>query len=132
TTPSPALPTRGRVLPCAWVWIVPSAPNHTLPLVGRGGEGVRPKLSAQRSGKGRMGRSARRRFRSMLRPVVWLIAFLIAIPLVLTPIYAFVNPISVPMLQRQLTGRPVVSEWRPIDTISDRLKAAVVLSEDGQ
>jgi len=68
----------------------------------------------------------------MLRLVVWLIAFLIAIPLVLTPIYAFVNPISVPMLQRQLTGRPVVSEWRPIDTISDRLKAAVVLSEDGQ
>src|SRR5690606_3265895 len=40
TTPSPALPTRGRVLPCARVWIVPSAPDYTLPLVGRAGEGV--------------------------------------------------------------------------------------------
>src|SRR5690606_39315329 len=33
-------PTGGRVLPCARVWIVPSAPDYTLPLVGRAGEGV--------------------------------------------------------------------------------------------
>ena len=68
----------------------------------------------------------------ILRPVGLVIAFLVAIPLVLTPVYLVVNPVSVPMLERYLTGRPVVREWRDIGQISDRLKAAVVLSEDGQ
>jgi monofunctional glycosyltransferase len=57
---------------------------------------------------------------------------LIAIPVVLTPVYLFVDPVSVPMLQRYATGRPVVREWRDIGLISDRLKASVVMSEDGQ
>src|SRR5690606_9245471 len=92
----------------------------------------RQTLNARRTGTGRSGRRARQPFRRILRPVVWLLVLLVALPLVLTPIYAFVNPVSVPMLQRQLTGRPVVSDWRPIDAISDRLKAAVVMSEDGQ
>lgn len=68
----------------------------------------------------------------MFRLLAVAAAVLVAIPLVLTPIYAVVDPVSVPMLQRHLTGRPVVADWRPIDTISDRLKAAVVMSEDGQ
>ncbi|HEY9010035.1 MAG TPA: transglycosylase domain-containing protein [Devosia sp.] len=61
-----------------------------------------------------------------------MLAILVAIPVVLTPVYLVVDPISVPMLERHLTGRPVVREWRPIAKISDRLKAAVILSEDGQ
>ena len=56
----------------------------------------------------------------------------VAIPLVMTPVYLFVDPVSVPMLERYVTGRPVVRQWRDIDAISDRLKAAVILSEDGQ
>ena len=36
------------------------------------------------------------------------------------------------MLERYATGRPVVRQWRDIDAISDRLKASVILSEDGQ
>lgn len=50
----------------------------------------------------------------------------------ITPIYIVVNPVSVPMLARYATGQPVVREWRDLDAISDRLKAAVILSEDGQ
>jgi len=61
-----------------------------------------------------------------------LLAVLIAIPLILTPVYLVVDPVSVPMLERYLTGRSVVREWRDIDQISDRLKATVILSEDGQ
>lgn len=57
---------------------------------------------------------------------------LVAIPLLLTPVYLVVDPVSVPMLERYLTGRPVVRTWRDIEDISDRLKAAVILSEDGQ
>lgn len=68
----------------------------------------------------------------ILRPVAFAIAILVAIPVVMTPVYLFVDPVSVPMLERYLTGRPVDREWRDIGDISDRLKAAVILSEDGQ
>lgn len=71
-------------------------------------------------------------FGSIVRLVLVAILLLVAIPLVLTPVYLVVNPISVPMLARVMTGRPIVHEWRSIDEISDRLKAAVILSEDGQ
>lgn len=67
-----------------------------------------------------------------MRFVLIVLAVLIAIPVVMTPVYLVVDPVSVPMLERYLTGRPVVREWRPIGQISDRLKAAVILSEDGQ
>ena len=68
----------------------------------------------------------------VLRPIAFAIAVLFAIPVLLTPVYLFVDPVSVPMLERYVTGRPVDREWRDIGDISDRLKAAVILSEDGQ
>lgn len=61
-----------------------------------------------------------------------ILAVLIAIPLILTPVYLVAQPISVPMLTRMLTGQNVTRTWRDIDDISDRLKASVILSEDGQ
>lgn len=67
-----------------------------------------------------------------LRVVLGIIVILVAIPLVLTPAYLVIEPISVPMLERYLTLRPVVRQWRDIDEMSDRLKASVILSEDGQ
>ena len=67
-----------------------------------------------------------------LRLLGSVIAVLVAIPLVLTPVYLVFDPISVPMLERFLTGRPVVRTWRDIDDVSDRLKASIILSEDGQ
>jgi Membrane carboxypeptidase (penicillin-binding protein) len=77
---------------------------------------------------------ARRRhtFWRYLRILLGVIAVLVAIPLLLTPLYLVVQPVSVPMLARMLTGQNVTREWRDIDDISDRLKAAVILSEDGQ
>jgi monofunctional biosynthetic peptidoglycan transglycosylase len=59
-------------------------------------------------------------------------AAIVAIPVLLTPLYLVVDPVSVPMLARLVSGRPVDREWRDIGEISDRLKASVVLSEDGQ
>ncbi|ODT80077.1 MAG: monofunctional biosynthetic peptidoglycan transglycosylase [Pelagibacterium sp. SCN 64-44] len=67
-----------------------------------------------------------------LRIPLGILAVLVAIPLLLTPLYLVVQPVSVPMLWRLATGQPVVRQWRDIDDISDRLKAAVILSEDGQ
>ncbi len=82
---------------------------------------------------GRERGQARRRgwLRRIVGIVLLVVAVLIAVPLVLVPVYAFVNPPSVPILVRYLTGQPVEQVWRPIDDISDRLKASVVLSEDG-
>lgn len=68
----------------------------------------------------------------VLRLPLGMIAGLIAIPLLLTPLYLLVQPLSVPMLTRMLSGQEVERSWRDIDAISDRLKAAVILSEDGQ
>lgn len=81
----------------------------------------RPKRRRKRRGLGRF-----------VRTVLWVLAVIIAIPVVLTPVYLVVDPVSVPMLERYLTGRPVIRDWRPIGQISDRLKASVILSEDGQ
>ncbi|QDZ11785.1 transglycosylase domain-containing protein [Devosia ginsengisoli] len=77
----------------------------------------------------------RRKSKGLWRILRWLglaVAVLVAIPVLLTPVYLFVDPVSVPMLERYLTGRPVDRQWRDIDDISDRLKASVILSEDGQ
>jgi monofunctional biosynthetic peptidoglycan transglycosylase len=77
-------------------------------------------------------RRKRRGFGRFVRGALIVLALLIAIPVVLTPVYLVLDPVSVPMLERYVTGRPVIREWRPIGRISDRLKAAVILSEDGQ
>ncbi len=61
-----------------------------------------------------------------------LAGLLVAIPLVLVPVYAVVNPVSTLMLARYATFQPVTRIWRDIDSVSDRLKTAVILSEDGQ
>ncbi len=68
----------------------------------------------------------------VLRIPLGILAVLAAIPLLLTPLYLVVQPVSVPMLTRMVTGQKVERQWRDIDDISDRLKAAVILSEDGQ
>ena len=67
-----------------------------------------------------------------LRIPLGILAALIAIPLLLTPLYLVVQPVSVPMLGRMLSGQAMTREWRHIGDISDRLKASIILSEDGQ
>jgi len=80
-----------------------------------------------------MARSRKSRgWRRILRWLAGVVVVLVGIPALLTPLYAFIDPVSVPMLERYATGRPVVRLWRDIDQVSDRLKASVILSEDGQ
>ncbi len=73
-----------------------------------------------------------KRMRRALRAGLLAAGVLIAIPAVLTPLYAIVPPVSTPMLWRHLTGQRVERDWRDLDQISDRLKASVIMSEDGQ
>ncbi|WP_439331631.1 biosynthetic peptidoglycan transglycosylase [Pelagibacterium lacus] len=60
------------------------------------------------------------------------VAVIVAIPLVLVPVYWVAPPVSTLMVSRYVTGQPVTRIWRDLDEISDRLKTSVVLSEDGQ
>ncbi|MBO0903795.1 biosynthetic peptidoglycan transglycosylase [Jiella sonneratiae] len=64
--------------------------------------------------------------------VVVLVA--VAIPLVLTPIYAIrgVHPVSTLMLWDEVTVRPVLRDWVPIDDVAPVLLHSVIMSEDGQ
>ena len=94
------------------------------------GRGEVQTLTAAAS-SGRKPRPKNGPLRRILRAALWTLALLIAVPLVLTPLYAVVDPVSVPMLGRYLTGQRVERQWQPIGQISDRLKAAVVMSEDG-
>jgi monofunctional biosynthetic peptidoglycan transglycosylase len=56
---------------------------------------------------------------------------LIALPLVLLPLYAFVNPpVTTVMLLKALGGAGIDKRWTAIDDISPRLVRAVVASED--
>ena len=86
-------------------------------------------------GLAKEGAMARRKLKgiwALLRNLGIVLAVVLAIPIVLTPVYLVVNPVSVPMLSRLITGRPMERQWRAIDDVSDRLKASVILSEDGQ
>jgi monofunctional biosynthetic peptidoglycan transglycosylase len=78
---------------------------------------------------------ARRKFKGPLalaRNLGMVLLLVVAIPALLTPLYLVVQPVSVPMLARLVTNQPMERQWRDIGDISDRLKAAVILSEDGQ
>lgn len=78
------------------------------------------------------GRRKKRGWTFWVAVPLMLAAALVAIPLVLVPLYWVVPPVSTLMVGRYFTGKPVTRIWRDLDEISDRLKTAVVLSEDGQ
>ena len=70
------------------------------------------------------------------RRIVWCVALfilgLVAIPLILTPIYKFVPPVSTLMVYHRLVDGPIERQWVRLDDIADSLVASVVMSEDGQ
>lgn len=73
-----------------------------------------------------------RLIKKLAKRVLVALAIVIAIPIVLVPAYWVVRPVSVPMVYRTITGQNVDRQWRDIDFISDRVKASVIMSEDGQ
>jgi monofunctional glycosyltransferase len=75
--------------------------------------------------------------RGFLRRVVkWLlvlVAVLVALPLILTPVYKFFNPpISALMVWRLFGGAAIDYRWRDYEDISPVLPATILMSEDGQ
>lgn len=79
-------------------------------------------------------RHSRRRPRPLwLRIVRWaalVLAILIAIPLVLAPLYRVLAPVSTLMLWDRITGEDVERVWVTLDEVAPVLVASVIASED--
>jgi monofunctional glycosyltransferase len=71
----------------------------------------------------------------MVRRLAWAIAIIVVIlvlaPSAIAPFYRFVDPVSVPMLWRRLTGQRVERIVVPLSHISPALRLAVIVAEDG-
>ena len=66
-----------------------------------------------------------------MRPTAVAILVLVALPLVLLPLYALVNPpVTTVMLFKALGGAGIDKSWAGIEDISPRLVRAVITSED--
>ena len=69
-----------------------------------------------------------------MRRLLKITAVLVALPVVLTLVYAlpFVRPVSTLMLWDLVTFKGYSRDWKSIDEISPNLKHSVIMSEDGQ
>ncbi len=74
------------------------------------------------------------RRQSLFARILKIMAALIALPLVLTLVYAlpFVRPVSTLMMWDLVTFNGYTREWKSIDDVSPNLKYSVIMSEDGQ
>jgi monofunctional biosynthetic peptidoglycan transglycosylase len=67
-----------------------------------------------------------------LRAVIFAVLVLLAAPYVITPFYAFGQPVSTVMLWRDLTGARVQRNYVPLDRVSPALALSVIIAEDGR
>jgi len=70
--------------------------------------------------------------RRTLRTVAVVALIMVAIPLVLVPVYRLVPPVSTLMLWNWATGEPSERAWVPFDDIAESLVISVLMSEDGR
>jgi monofunctional glycosyltransferase len=68
----------------------------------------------------------------VLRWVVLAAIVFVLLPYLITPLYAVINPVSVPMLGRWLTGERVDRVWMPLERMSPNVPLAVLGAEDGK
>ncbi len=78
------------------------------------------------------GGAAGRWFRRAAKALAWLAAGAAAAVVGLTLLWAVVPPVSTLMLGRWLTLQDVDRRWVPLDRISPRLAASVLMSEDAR
>ncbi len=98
-------------------------------------------MAERAAGNGGARRQTARRKKTARRRRLWvrlariaivIVVVLIAIPVVLTPVYRLVPPVSTLMLTHWLTGQPVDRRWVPLEAIAPVLVDSVLMSEDGQ
>jgi monofunctional biosynthetic peptidoglycan transglycosylase len=92
--------------------------------------------SSIRSGREATRRASPRRrsgLRRALRPVLFAAGILLALPLLLLPLYRFVNPpVTTVMLWKALGGAGLQKNWADLGEISPHLVRSVLSSEDAR
>jgi monofunctional biosynthetic peptidoglycan transglycosylase len=90
--------------------------------------------SSRQSGRKQTGKQPKRSLVARgVRLALWIIVVLVAIPVVLVPIYAVVPPpVSTLELWQRVTGVSVKRDWVPMDEIAPNLAYAVIMGEDGR
>jgi len=68
----------------------------------------------------------------LLRWVAFAVILFLLLPYLITPLYAVINPVSVPMIGRWLTGQRVERVWMPLSQMSPNVPLAVLGAEDGK
>jgi len=87
-------------------------------------------VATKRKGKKKPERSLLRR---VMRIAAIVVVVLIALPIVLVPVYAVVRPpFSTLEIWTRLSGASVEKQWVPISDIAQDLAYAVIMSEDGK
>lgn len=71
-------------------------------------------------------------FRRMLRPALYVLAFLVAAPIVLVPVYLVVPPISTLMVATRIGSGPIDRRWVGFDDIAKVAVVSVMVSEDAR
>jgi monofunctional glycosyltransferase len=71
------------------------------------------------------------RVRRFVIAVVVIILIVLALPYLIVPLYRFVDPVSMPILWRYLTGSRVERKFVPLGRIAPSLPLTVIVSEDG-
>ncbi len=70
--------------------------------------------------------------RRVFKIFVGVLALVASIPLVLTVLYAFVQPVALPVERLKWRDRPVEQQWVPLDEIAPELVRAVIMAEDAR
>ena len=70
--------------------------------------------------------------RLWVRRIVRTVAVLVAIPLILVPVYLVVSPPFTPLMLYSRLFAPVTRTWVGLDAMAPSLAASVVMSEDGR
>lgn len=69
--------------------------------------------------------------RRFLLGLAVLVLIVLVLPYLIVPLYRFVEPVSMPMLWRSLTGSRVERVFVPLSRIAPSLPLTVIISEDG-
>ena len=72
------------------------------------------------------------RFARLARWLLLVAVVILLLPYLLALLYLVVNPVSVPMMWRWMTGARVERSWVNLSEISPALPLAVIVAEDGQ
>ena len=64
--------------------------------------------------------------------MIVVVLIVLALPYLIAPLYRVVDPVSMPMLWRRLTGARVERIFVPLDRIAPALPLSVIVAEDGQ